>query len=241
MVYSRFLLTHLADPAGVVAAFHRHICPGGPAIVEDTDFSGHFTYPASPAFRRYSELDYAVVRGRGGDPVIGPRLPSLADGGFEEVDLTIVQPTGTHGAVKLLNPLTMENIADAVIQDGLASREEIGAVIRELLRFAENPRTVASAAHRSSLGWPESVGVKFSRGTPPHAAFAGPGTTKLVAKPTTKTVNEPTRANHGQATGSAKATVDTAASPRAPDQSGGLPDAAGQDPEQEQAEHDARW
>ncbi len=144
VVYSRFLLTHLDDPAGVVASFHRHVCPGGLLIVEDTDFSGHFTYPASPAFHRYSELYYAVVRGRGGDPDIGPRLPILlADGGFEAVDLAVVQPIGTRGEVKLLNPLTMENIADAVIQDGLASREEIGAVIRELYEFAENPRTVA--------------------------------------------------------------------------------------------------
>ena len=144
VVYSRFLLTHLDDPAGALAAFHRHVCPGGLAIVEDTDFSGHFTYPASPAFQRYHELYCKVVRGRGGDPDIGPRLPILlADGGFEKVELTVVQPIGTHGEVKLLNPMTMENIADAVLQDGLASRAEIDVVVRELYEFAENPRTVA--------------------------------------------------------------------------------------------------
>jgi SAM-dependent methyltransferase len=144
VVYSRFLLTHLDDPAGVVAAYHRHLRPGGLAIVEDTDFSGHFTYPASPAARRYYELYCKVVRGRGGDPDIGPRLPILlADGGFQEVDLTVVQPIGTRGEVKLISPLTMENIADAVLKDGLASREEIEVVVRELYEFAEDPRTVA--------------------------------------------------------------------------------------------------
>jgi SAM-dependent methyltransferase len=144
VVYSRFPLTHRDDPVGAVAAFHRHVRPGGLAIVEDTDFSGHFTYPPSPASQHYYELYYAVVLRRGGDPDIGPRLPILlADGGFEEVDVTVVQPIGTRGEVKLLNPLTMENIADAVIHDGLASHEKIGAVIRELYEFAENPRTVA--------------------------------------------------------------------------------------------------
>jgi SAM-dependent methyltransferase len=144
VVYSRFLLTHLDDPAGALAAFHRHVRPGGLAIVEDTDFSGHFTYPVSPAFQRYHELYCTVVRRRGGDPDIGPRLPILlADGGFEKVELTVVQPIGTHGEVKLLNPMTMENIADAVLQDGLASRAEIDVVVRELYEFAENPRTVA--------------------------------------------------------------------------------------------------
>jgi SAM-dependent methyltransferase len=144
VVYSRFLLTHLDDPARAVDAFRRHVRPGGLAIIEDTDFSGHFTYPPSTASRRYHELYGAVVRGRGGDPDIGPRLPILlADGGFEEVGVTAVQPIGTRGEVKLLNPITMENIADAVLRDGLASREEVDAVIRELHEFAEDPRTVA--------------------------------------------------------------------------------------------------
>jgi len=42
-----------------------------------------------------------------------------------------------------MNPITLENIADAILQDGLASRPKIDLLIRELYRFAENPRTVA--------------------------------------------------------------------------------------------------
>jgi hypothetical protein len=37
----------------------------------------------------------------------------------------------------------MENIAGAVLQDGLASREEVDALVRALHEFAEDPRTVA--------------------------------------------------------------------------------------------------
>jgi hypothetical protein len=85
-----------------------------------------------------------MVRRRGGDPNIGPRLPILlSDGGFENVEMTVVQPMGTQGEVKLINPTTLENIADAILQDGLASRQEIDPLIQELYRFAENPRTVA--------------------------------------------------------------------------------------------------
>jgi len=85
---------------------------------------------ADPAFR--------------GDPNIGPRLPFLlTDGGFEKVDMTLVQPIGTKGEVKLLNSITLENIADAILQEGLASRQEIDTLVQELNCFAENPRTVA--------------------------------------------------------------------------------------------------
>ena len=51
VVYARFLLTHLDDPARVVAAFYKHLRPGGLVIVEDIDVSGGFTYPESQAFR----------------------------------------------------------------------------------------------------------------------------------------------------------------------------------------------
>lgn len=84
------------------------------------------------------------MRSRGGDPNIGPRLPFLlTDGGFEKVDINLVQPIGTKGEVKLLNVITLENIADAILRDGLALRQEIDTWVQELNRFAENPRTVA--------------------------------------------------------------------------------------------------
>lgn len=147
VVYARFLLTHLDDPSGAVAAFYRHLRPGGLVILEDIDFSGSFTYPESTAFQRYYELYCTVVERRGGDANIGPRLPILlADGGFENVEMSVVQPVGTQGEVKLINPITMENIAESVLQDGLASQAEIDAVVEELYNFAENPRTVAGVA-----------------------------------------------------------------------------------------------
>jgi SAM-dependent methyltransferase len=143
VVYARFLLTHLEN-LRAIAAFYRYLCPGGLAILEDIDFDGYFTYPESKAFQRYKELYCKVVRRRGGDPNIGPRLPILlSDGGFENIEMTVVQPVGTQGEVKLMNPIPLENIADAILQDGLASRQKIDLLIRELYRFAENPRTVA--------------------------------------------------------------------------------------------------
>jgi hypothetical protein len=47
------------------------------------------------------------------------------------------------GETKLINPLTMENIAGAVLEDGLATREEIDRIVRELYDQAADPSTVA--------------------------------------------------------------------------------------------------
>jgi SAM-dependent methyltransferase len=144
LAYSRFLLTHLKDPDTALCAIYRQLRPGGVAALEDIDFSGSFTYPDCPAFRRYLELYCATVSRRGGDPNIGPRLPSLLhQAGFEDIGLHVVQPVGTQGEVKLLNPLTMENIADAVLADGLATPAEIDDIVHELYAFAADPTTVA--------------------------------------------------------------------------------------------------
>ena len=145
VVYARFLLTHLRRPAEALGRMLRALRPGGVVIVEDIDFSGHFCHPHSSAFSRYVELYTQVVQRRGGDPHIGPRVPELLlDTGFERVQMHVVQPAGLDGEVKLIVPLTMENIMDAVLAEGLASRAEGDRVIEDLYAFARNPRTVLS-------------------------------------------------------------------------------------------------
>ena len=147
VVHVRYLLTHLRDPADAIARFYQQLRPGGIVAVEDIDFSGYFTYPESSAFRRYQELYTAVVHKRGGDPNIGPKLPLLlSTGGFEEVNVCVVQPMALRGDVKLISPMTMESIADTVFEEGLATRDEIDMVVRSLYEFAANPRTLAGAA-----------------------------------------------------------------------------------------------
>ena len=143
-VHARFLLTHLSDPIDAVEAFHHQLKPGGWCLLQDIDFTGLFVYPESFSFRRYHELYCHVVRHRGGDPDIGPRLPLLLKGrGFTHVGVNVVQPVACEGEVKLINALTMENIADAVLEDKLASREEIDSIVRDLYDYAANPATIA--------------------------------------------------------------------------------------------------
>jgi hypothetical protein len=66
------------------------------------------------------------------------------EAGFENVRLNVVQPAGSDGEVKLLNSLTMENIADSVLAEGLASADEVDRLVAALYEFARTPGTVAS-------------------------------------------------------------------------------------------------
>ena len=145
LVYARFVLTHLRDPAGILAEMRGRLRPGGMVVLEDIDFRGHFCHPENLAFWRYVELYSQMVRARGADPDIGPRLPALLlDAGYENVQLQVVQPAGMEGEVKLIAAITMENIADSVLAEGLASRRELDGLVRDLYAFAANPRSVMS-------------------------------------------------------------------------------------------------
>lgn len=124
----------------------RHLCRGVPPglAAEEIDSSGAYTCPGSDAYQRFHELYVGIVRRRGGHPDIGRRLPLLlVGGGLEDVQLSVVQPMALRGDAKLLNPLTMQNIADTVVRDGLATRDEVDSIVDELHRFADDPGTIA--------------------------------------------------------------------------------------------------
>jgi SAM-dependent methyltransferase len=145
VVYARFLLSHLSDPGAALERLVRSLARGGTLVVEDVDFSGHFAFPACPAFADYVRLYSEAARARGVDPDIGPRLPSLLrEAGVREIDLRVVQPAGISGEPKLLSAITMELIGPAVVTAGLASADEIARIVEALEAAARDEHTVLS-------------------------------------------------------------------------------------------------
>ncbi len=145
LLYARFLLTHLPEPAKAAANMTASLTPGGTLVLEDIDFRGHFCDPPSQAFSRYVDLYTQLVHSRGCDPNIGPRLPRiLVAAGLEDVGVHVVQPTGFVGDVKLSAPITLEAIADGLIGAKIVSTEELTEVVDELYAFARDVGTVLS-------------------------------------------------------------------------------------------------
>jgi len=144
-VHARFVLTHLANPRKALEKVRRALNPGGVLAVEDVDFRGHFCDPEHSAFSRYVELYTKTAQRRGADPNIGPRLPGLLiKAGLERVQINVVQLAAMSDESKLMAPLTMENIADSVLAEGLASPAEVDQLVHELYDFAHDPDTVIS-------------------------------------------------------------------------------------------------
>jgi ubiquinone/menaquinone biosynthesis C-methylase UbiE len=144
-VHARFVLSHLANPQKALEKVRQAVPPGGVLAVEDVDFRGHFCHPECAAFLRYVELYTKTAQRRGVDPNIGPRLPELLiRAGFEKVQVNIVQVASMSDESKLMAPVTMENIGDSVLAEGLASRGEVDQIVHELYEFARDPATIIS-------------------------------------------------------------------------------------------------
>ncbi|MDQ4033919.1 MAG: hypothetical protein M3332_17430 [Actinomycetota bacterium] len=121
------------------------IAPGGKVIVEDVDFTGAFCFPRSDAYTRSVQLYQQTVGRRGGNADIGPALPGLLrTANLEDVQVTAVQPVSLDGGPKVMCVLTLERTAAAIVDEGIASAEEVAAVLAELRVLAADRTTLIS-------------------------------------------------------------------------------------------------
>lgn len=147
LVYARYLLSHLADPAAAIVSMLSVTKPGGRIVLEDIDFDLHVAEPRTAEFDRYLEWYEAVVRRRGGDPYLGRRLYRLAlDAGLDPVRASVQVTLLPEGETKRISSLTLDGIKEALVAEGMASAEEIEKVLAELRELEDDRKSLISGA-----------------------------------------------------------------------------------------------
>jgi ubiquinone/menaquinone biosynthesis C-methylase UbiE len=143
LIFVRFLLTHLPEGERVVPKLLRALRPGGILAVEDINFQGYVSHPANSAHDRYVNLYCEVVRRRGGDADIGPKLLAmLAAAGTQQIGLSIIYPEHQSGSGKDISLLTMIGISEAVLAEKLIEESELSALLSELESYTRDPLSV---------------------------------------------------------------------------------------------------
>jgi hypothetical protein len=64
--------------------------------------------------------------------------------GLGDIAMTVVQPAGFSGEVKLIAPITMEMVGDSMVAADVATSEEVDQILDDLYAFASTEGTVQS-------------------------------------------------------------------------------------------------
>jgi hypothetical protein len=116
---------------------------GGVLVVEDADFEGSFCYPPDDGFEFWVERYQQVLRSYGGDPLCGRRLVArFAEAGIPSPEIGVVQRVDVTGEAKSLPLLTVEATAEAMLDAGVATAEQIAAATERLSVLAADTSTV---------------------------------------------------------------------------------------------------
>ncbi|MBX6387988.1 MAG: methyltransferase domain-containing protein [Frankia sp.] len=161
LAYTRLLLSHLVDPLEALRAMTTAVRPGGVVAVEDVHidwlgliralpalWGGGAGGRADPVLLEFAELIDTVIRSRGGDPAIGPRLPALLTAaGLTDITAAVrplpipADPSGTIVAAMV------DAIRDTAISAGLtdaARLDRMRTALRQLpAEYTEVSRRIA--------------------------------------------------------------------------------------------------
>ncbi len=139
LVYSRFLLCHLADPAKALEEMNSLLKRGGILVCEDHDDGGIFTEPPTHAYKRLIEISETVNRSHGLDSYIGLKLPRLFYAeGFSQPDVNVNQIALLRGEEKRFWELTLREAAPAILAAHASSADELDVICAEMRQIAQD-------------------------------------------------------------------------------------------------------
>lgn len=149
LVYCRFLLLHLLDPASCLQEMWRVLKPGGILVVEDGDLASACSVPPT-ALDAFADLFSRLAPIRGVDYSVANRLWHLvAETGFSITNLRVHQPAERAGLSGLLLKWSVEEAGAAFVEAGLITREQLQHTIVEMEGAVSNPEVLALAPRMS--------------------------------------------------------------------------------------------
>ncbi len=138
LVYCRYLLLHLVDPADCLREMRELLKPGGVVVIEDGDLTTAHSMPAS-SINSFADLFGRLGPTRGLDYSMAKNIFHLVKAaGFPEPDIEIHQPAVARGEDRFLLKWSVDEAAEAFVGAGLVTAEEMQTIRDDMDRDTRN-------------------------------------------------------------------------------------------------------
>jgi SAM-dependent methyltransferase len=161
VVYSNAVLMYLPDPVEALREMHRVLRPGGLAAVSDDDLGTIVMTPENPDLRRGPELFEGAVAHEGGNTRYSRNLRALMTEagfartrGFATAPETYGEADGTRWFAEVaIGVLGAPRMAEVIVEEGWATREELDRVLAALREWGARPDAFGAWLYCGAIGW----------------------------------------------------------------------------------------
>ena|ERR1700728_369404 len=158
VVHAHQVLQHVEDPVGALGELSRVCRPDGLLAIRDGDYASTIWYPEYPELDRWLDLYRRTARANGGEPDAGRRLAAWARAaGCTDIATSasvwcFATPDDRRWwAETWAERITVTQLSDRIRELKLADQDELEAIGRAWLRWADEPDGWFSITHGEVL------------------------------------------------------------------------------------------